>query len=469
MKARVSATIVLLAAAMALAACSGSGSRRTLDEIFTFTKAKTKIQGERIAIILSDQQLAPDPQLANVQMELPPPKMNAEWTEPGGSPDNMVGNLAAGGSLSQLWSVSAGKGSDDTSRLTAPPIVAGGLVFVLDAEAHVFAFDAATGRAVWDKTLVPESDRPGLLATLNPFSGDRSIAAAKGFGGGLAYDAGRLYAATGFGMVTALDAKSGNELWSAKTVVPVHSAPVVIDGRLYIITQDNQTVALNADNGQTLWDHRGTVESAAIMSSASVAVVGDTVVVPYSSGELFALRAQNGQPAWTDTLTRSGNVTALTVINDIAGRPVIDRNLVFAISHSGTLAAINFRSGSRAWTRNIAGIQTPLVVGDYIFVVSTEGQVVCMTRADGRVKWSAQLEAYGDPAEKRDPIVWTGPILISNFLVLVGSNAKAMLLSPYTGQKLGEAEMPNGTFIQPVVANGIMYVLTNEANLVALK
>jgi outer membrane protein assembly factor BamB len=467
MKSRVFATFVIVLTGVALAACGGA--RRSIDEIFNFTGTKTKIQGERIAIILSDQQLAPDPQLANVKMELPAPKMNTEWTEPGGSPSNIVGNLMAAGPLAQIWSVSAGKGSDGNSRLTAPPIIAGGLVFVLDSEAHVFAFDAATGNAVWDKSLVPPADQITLLQSLNPFSDSRTVAGSKGFGGGIAFDTGRLYAATGFGTVNALDAKTGNEIWTAKTAVPVHSAPVVVDGRIYVITQDNQTVALNADNGQILWDHHGTVESAAILSSASVAVVGDTVVVPYSSGELFALRAQNGQPAWTDTLTRSGNTTALTVINDIAGRPVIDRNLVFAISHSGTLAAINFRSGSRAWTRNIAGIQTPLVVGDYLFIVSTEGQVVCMTRADGRVRWSTQLESYADAEAKRDPIVWTGPMLVSNFLVLVSSDGKATLLSPYTGQKLGDTEIPSGTFISPVVANGIMYVLTDEAELVALR
>jgi outer membrane protein assembly factor BamB len=244
---------------------------------------------------------------------------------------------------------------------------------------------------------------------------------------------------------------------------------VVVDGRVYIITQENQTQALDATDGRLLWDHRGTVESAGILSSASVGVVGDTVVVPYSSGELFALRAQNGTPAWTDSLSRTGNVTALTVINDIAGRPVIDRNMVFAISHSGTMAAINLRSGSRAWTRNIAGIQTPLLAGDFVYLVSTDAQVVCMNRQDGRVRWTAQLPSFGRPARKRDPIVWTGPLLVSNFLVLVSSAGKAQLLSPFTGDKLGETEMPAGTFIPPIVANGIMYVFTNEAELVALK
>jgi outer membrane protein assembly factor BamB len=206
-----------------------------------------------------------------------------------------------------------------------------------------------------------------------------------------------------------------------------------------------------------------------VLSSASVGVSGDTVVVPYSSGELFALRTQNGTPAWNDTLTRTGNVTSLTIINDIAGRPVIDRNLVLAVSHSGTLAAINFRSGSRAWTRNIAGIQTPLVAGEYVFIVSTDGEVVCLNRADGRVRWTSQLPSFEDPKGKRGPIVWTGPLLVSNFLVLVSSNGKAELLSPYTGEKLGETAIPDGTFIPPVMANGTMYVLTNDAQLVALR
>jgi outer membrane protein assembly factor BamB len=90
-------------------------------------------------------------------------------------------------------------------------------------------------------------------------------------------------------------------------------------------------------------------------------------------------------------------------------------------------------------------------------------------RNDGRVRWSVQLPAFGDPEKKRDAIVWTGPMLVSNFLVLISSAGKAMLLSPYDGQKLGEAEIPDGTFIQPVVANGIMYVLTDQAQLVALR
>ena len=461
---------IKLSLAVAIAACtllSGCDTYRAVADWFDLGTKKTKIQGERISIIASDAQLSSDAQLAATKMDLPPPRKNASWPEPGGTPDNVIGNLMADGPLEEIWSADAGKGTDDTSRLTAPPVVADGMVFVLDAEAHVFAFDTRTGDNIWDQSLAPETTigKSSFFGLIGPDTVDPR----KGFGGGVAYDNGFLYAATGFANLSALDARNGKVLWQVDTTVPVHSAPVVVDGRIYIVTQENETQARDVTDGHLLWSHHGTVESAGVLSSASVAVSAGTVVVPYSSGELFALRVENGTPSWNDTLSRSGNVTSLTIINDIAGRPVIDRNLVFAISHSGTLAAINFRSGSRAWTRNIAGIQTPLLAGEYLFVVSTEGQVVCMNRADGRVRWTASLPVFEDPVGKRGPIVWTGPLLVSNFLVLVSSNGKAELLSPYNGQKLGEQDVPDGTFIPPVMADGIMYVLTNDARLVALR
>ena len=102
----------------------------------------------------------------------------------------------ADGPLAQVWSVSAGKGTDGNSRLTAPPIVAGGLVYVLDAQNHVFAFDAQSGKPAWDKSIAPTGEAgTSRWYSLGLFGPSRSIDPAKGFGGGLAYDGGKIYAA----------------------------------------------------------------------------------------------------------------------------------------------------------------------------------------------------------------------------------------------------------------------------------
>ena len=206
------------------------------------------------------------------------------------------------------------------------------------------------------------------------------------------------------------------------------------------------------------------------MESTSAAVAGEFVIAPYTSGELYALRVQNGRPAWNDMLTRSHGITALSEIDDISGRPVVDRDLVFAISHSGVMAAIQLGSGDRQWERDIGGIETPWLAGNYVYVVTLQSQLMCLTRKEGKVKWIHQLPRWTDPEDTTsDPIVWSGPVLVSDRLVVVSSDSYAESISPYTGELLGRMEIPSQTYIAPVVANDTLYILTNDAELVALR
>jgi outer membrane protein assembly factor BamB len=134
------------------------------------------------------------------------------------------------------------------------------------------------------------------------------------------------------------------------------------------------------------------------------------------------------------------------------------------------MTAIQLGTGDRQWTRDLASIQTPWVAGDYVYVLTTQAQLLCLTRKEGRVKWLHQLTRWSDPEDtSSDPIVWSGPVLVSNRLILVSSSGFAVSVSPYTGELLGRIEIPSGAYIAPVVANGTLYILTNEAELVALR
>ena len=251
--------------------------------------------------------------------------------------------------------------------------------------------------------------------------------------------------------------------------MPIINAPVANGGRIFFSSEDNHFFALAQSDGRQLWDHQGIAESASILESTSAAVAGEYVIVPYSSGELYAIRVTNGRVAWSDTLTRSGGVTALSELDDIAGRPVVDRGMVFAISHSGVMAAINLNTGDRAWSRDIGGIQTPWAAGDFVYVLTSDEKLLCLQRKDGRVKWIHQLPRWEDPENRDGTIIWSGPVLVSNRLIIASSNGYAESLSPYTGELLGKVEIPDGTAIAPVVANQTLYLLTHDAELVALR
>lgn len=410
------------------------------------------LPGERISVLTLEQSLEADPRLAGLSVVLPAPYVNETWAQPGGFPDNVLHHLDAGDALSEAWSVDAGAGSTSDGRLTAPPIVASGRIYVLDAEGGVRAFNSQTGARLWAVDLTPEDEDSD-----------------KGFGGGIAYDAGAIFAATGFGTVVALDATTGERLWVHEGGTPFRAAPAAVGGRVFAISFDNQMVALAQADGRVLWTHSGIQETAGILGSPSPAVSGGTVVVPYSSGEVFALKVENGQEIWNDSLTRVLTNTALANISDIAGRPVIDRDRVFAVSHAGRMVAIDLRTGERVWTRSISSIETPWVAGDFIFLVTTSAEVVALSRRDGRIRWVTQVRRFRDEEDREGPIAWSGPVLVGDRLLLASSNGEAVALSPYTGDVLGEIEIPRGTFIAPIVANRSVYVLTDSAELLAFR
>jgi outer membrane protein assembly factor BamB len=455
----------LAGAVFALAGCEQLTMIQDVTSGWFNSSKKSNIKGVRISVMSTDTSLKPDADLAKVDVVLPPPYQNGEWPQPGGYASNAMYHLQADGPLKVTWQQDSGKGSDSDSRLTAPPIVAGGRIFVLDAQAHVFAFNASNGKPLWDKELAPEG---GDGPFLGMFGADHSIDPSKGFGGGVAYENGKVFVSTGFGSVFALDPASGKQAWKIEVGVPIVNAPVANGGRVFVSTQDNHFYALAEVDGRTLWDNQGIAESAGILESTSAAVASSIVIVPYTSGELYAIDVTTGRMLWNDMLSRNGTVTALSELDDIAGRPVIDRDMVFAISHSGIMVAINLNTGDRAWSRDIGGIQTPWVAGDFLYVLTTEGQVICLTRKDGRVKWAHQLPRWEDPADHEDPIVWSGPVLVSNRLVVVSSDGYAASLSPYNGELLGRMQIPGSAFNAPVVANGSLYLVTSDAQLVAL-
>lgn len=434
---------VALVAALALSGCGVFKGDK---------KPRTPVLGERLPVLSFENKMTPDPALANVEVVLPPPAPNAEWSQPGGNSSKSLGHIEVGKSLTRAWSISAGKGSTGITKLNAGPVVSGGKLFVIDTEATVRAFDAQTGAAEWQQKITAKGEKRALA-----------------FGGGVAATDGKVFVSTGYGLALALDAASGRELWRTDLTAPLRGAPAVEGNRVFVMSQDNQMFALSADKGERLWDATGTVEVAGLLSIGSPAIAQDTVVVGFSSGELNALRVENGRGVWQDALARTGRTTALAALADIDASPVVDRGRVFAVGHGGRMAALELATGQRVWEQNVAGVATPWVSGEYVYVVTLNGELICMNRSDGKIRWLTPLARWEHPKSKKGAIAWTGPILASDRLILVGSNGQMVAMSPYTGGLLGQITLKTRAFVAPAVAGGTLYVLTDDGTLTAYR
>jgi outer membrane protein assembly factor BamB len=193
------------------------------------------------------------------------------------------------------------------------------------------------------------------------------------------------------------------------------------------------------------------------------------VVAGFSSGELNAYRYENGRQVWQDALQRTSIRTSVSTLSDIDADPVIDGGQVFAVGQGGRMVALELTTGQRQWELNIAGIATPWVAGDWIFVVTDEAKLICIYRPNGHIRWIAQLPQFKRPKGKRGQIDYSGPILAGNRLVLAGSNGALINIDPATGSFQNQITVGAGISLAPVVAGGTLYVLDDAGRLHAYR
>lgn len=433
---------LMIGAALAASGCS----------ILKRGKPKTPVLGERIAVLTSESDVEVDPATAALPMSLPEAVANSEWTQSGGNAAKSVGQVALGNQLGVAFSVQGGRGSSLTARLASEPVVAGGRVYTIDTLGTVRAFDAQTGARVWESQTPADKGNEASL-----------------YGGGIAYDDGFVYATNGLGYVSALDARTGGIVWKVRPGGPLRGAPTVANGAVYVMSQDNQIYSLKESDGTTNWSQAASLEIAGVFGSASPAVGQGTVVAGFSSGELNAYRYENGRMVWQDALQRTSIRTSVSSLSDIDADPVIDRGQVIAIGQGGRMVGLEITTGQRLWELNIAGISTPWVAGDWIFVVTDDAKLLCVYRQNGHIRWINQLPQFEHPKSKKGEIDYSGPVLAGGRLVVVGSNGVMINIDPTTGSFQNQTKVGAGISLSPVVANSTLYIYDDNGRLTAYR
>ena len=439
---RTTTSLALLATAALLSGCG----------VLSKKPKSTPTVGNRVSVLVSEIDIAVDPETAAAPMELPAATANADWAQSGGNAAKLVEHVALPTSVGLAWSASIGEGSSKSRRLGGGPVVAGGKVYTIDTIGSVRAFDATSGAPLWAKRFGDAKGNENIL-----------------YGGGVAVDGGRVYATNGYGFVAALDANNGAVVWTVRPGGPLRGAPTVADGSVYVISQDNQIFSLKAADGSTAWSNAAALEVAGVFGNGSPAVDRGTVVAGFSSGELNAYRYENGRMVWQDALSRTSISTGAGSLSDIDADPVIAGGMVYALGQGGRMVELDLTSGQRVWELNMAGIATPWVAGDWLFAVNDKAQLIAVHRMTGKIRWINQLPRWEKQKKKSGPISYHGPVLAGDRLIVAGSNGVLVNVDPTDGRLQSQTNAGGGVRFQPVVAGGTLYLLTDEGRLLAYR
>lgn len=389
-----------------------------------------------------------------VPISLPGQRANADWTERSGNAQNRIVHPALGTSLTQRFAVPIGEGDSRRARITADPVVAGGVIYTLDARAQVTA-TATNGGNVWTSDVARPSD-------------NRADAS----GGGLAVSGGRVFVTTGFGELTALDAASGAELWRQDLDAPGTAAPTVAGGLVYVVARDSTAWAIEADTGRIRWQLDGTPSLTAFGGGAGAAVSNDVAVFPFPSGEIVATFPQGGLRRWSSVVSGERVGQVVSRISDISGDPVIDGGRVYAGNFSGGLVALDAASGDRIWTATEGAVSPVWPTGNSVFLVNDLSQLVRLDKTDGSVIWRVDLPKFVDTGrlrKSRTVFAHYGPVLAGGRLIVASSDGNIRSFDPISGALVAAVPLPGGAASNPVVAGGTLYVVSKTGQLVAFR
>ncbi|MEI8320390.1 MAG: PQQ-binding-like beta-propeller repeat protein [Alphaproteobacteria bacterium] len=410
---------------------------------------KDPLKGERHKLLTEARPLELDANAENINVELDSPVTNTSWTHPSNNASHLIPHGEFDHHHEILWKESVGSGSAKDRYLIAQPVVEDDLIFTMDSEGLVRARNTLSGKKMWSFQLPLKGDTDNCL------------------GGGLAVHQGKLYASFSSADVFCLDALNGVLIWHTPVVHPIRSAPTIKNNRVYVITKQNSVIALNALTGERLWNHEGAAEMCSMLGGGTVAVDRHVVIVPYATGELFALKAENGLPLWGESLNASHSMSSTSMLAQIKTDPILDKNLVIVSSQSGRMAAIDFKTGARIWEKDIACLSTPVISSSFLFVVTATGDVLCLTKRTGEVVWQKSLSQY-IPAEDAAQTHWVGPLLAGSSLYVTNSAGRVFALAPGNGDKLHEFSVPGTIYVAPILVNKIMYFLADQGRLIAV-
>ncbi len=420
-----------------------------------FANDKPIAQGERISVLTNETIVKPDVARDTIKISLPEPHRNAAWSQNGGHPSHHVGHLESGTQLKGFWESSFGTGSSKRDFLISSPVVANKAVFTIDADAKVSAKRLDNGETIWERKVKPEN------------RDDKDIAI-KGAGIAVAYD--KVYVTTGFGGVFALEMRTGAPVWYFGVENPIRIAPTVDNNIVFVQTIANELIALDATNGKKLWSYDSEIEGTTMVGGASPAydIEQDLVVAAFSNGELRAFKATTGSPLWVDWLYSNRKSTPLATINTIRANPVIAGNVVFAAGQSNLLTAIDVRTGNRIWQRDLTLNNQPWVSGNYLFAVANNSDLIAIENTSGKIIWSTKIPLGAEDDDKAGAFI-SGPVLTDNRLLVTTSTGYAFAVSPYTGKIMSYVNLETPIETAPIVADGILLLTTNDAEIYAYK
>ena len=363
---------------------------------------------------------------ANKKILVDKPQPIDSWNQQFQNPRNHLSHFKSKPVLKLKRKISLGNILFEKINLIVQPVNLGENIFYVDKDFNIISRNHMTGKLNW-KTNLEREKKEKIL-----------------FLGGMSLVGNSLVVTSGLGNIYLIDSNTGKKEWKKNFLVQFSRPALIFKNKVFAVSDDNQTFCLNLKNGEIIWNHIGNLEEVSIIGGSKPAAIDNTVVLSYSSGEIYALDENDGSLIWFDNIG-SSNYFSRSALNDIQSPLSIVNNKVYSPTFSDKLLVYDLNDGSKIWELKISSINQVIISGEALYIIDTLGKLLCLDSKTGKLLWSVQLKTNDDGEEIR----WYGPLLTSNKLLVANSFGTILSLSPFTGKTLSKLNFDEGFILSP--------------------
>ncbi len=314
-----------------------------------------------------------------------------------------------------------------------------------------------------DGDLLFAADQSGLVEALDADSGEPRwrVELDAAASSGLTAVAGRVYLGTRNGEVLALDQADGEVLWRTRVNSEVLAAPQANRQLLVVQAVDGSVTALDRASGAERWVYSGNRPSLTLRSTGTPRVIDQVTFAGLANGRLVTLDNRGGQPLWERRIAVPEGRSEIERLVDLAGQPLLTPDgRLFVTSYNGRLAALQATSGEILWSRDISSYRSPMMVGDFLFVVDEASHVLALNAANGETLW--ELDAL-EGRELTEPAFADGRLVVGDF------EGYLHLIDAREGTLVGRTEIDDAISVAPLTDGKRVYTLADDGSLEALE
>lgn len=317
--------------------------------------------------------------------------------------------------------------------LKLTPAFAGDRIFTVSHRGVMKAIDAKTGSDIW------------------------SVKTQQAMTSGVAVDSRLLFVGTDAGRLLAYRQSDGHFVWQAPVSNDILATPVVAAGKVIAKTADGRVYAFDAQNGQQIWDFVSPNADLILRGSSMPKVVGDLVINGIANGQVVALNLNDGHVEWKQTVAESTGSSTVERMTDIAADPVIVDKTIYIVTYQGQVAALAL-NGKILWQKALSSYAGFTVGPKYIYAVDAHDHIWAFARNSGDVLWEQEcLNNRGLSA----------PTIFGKYLVVGDFEGYVHWLSLVNGKIVARDRAARSEIIVPPLAkNDGIYVMTKDGKLV---